>query len=211
VINKLKVDGGDMQLSIRALTFIVERLRMTLGPVHELTFFTTERLCAILRRSGYYDEALRIVNDGIHAICALLGQGSMQERKLSRQLEHVYMDQQDWAAALSTCFDIVGQQRLEPPDPDPLYHDECSVWTMADIAKTCECAGNLDQAIAWLKQAKISGGMLWGQSDMLNHIQDKLNELLELLGREDELKLWNEPWYPVADEPENSSPAGDVM
>ena len=98
------------------------------------------------------------------------------------------MDQKDWPAALSTCFDIVGQQQLEPPDPDLLYHDECSVWTMADIAKTCEHAGNLDQAVAWLKQARISGGMLWGQSDMLNHVQDKLNELLELSGREDEIE-----------------------
>lgn len=196
VINKLKDDNSDINVSTRALTFIADRLRATFGPANELTFFATERLCAVLRRSGQYTEVIRVIREGIRAIRALLGPASVQERKLFRQLEHVYMDQKDWPAALSTCFDIVGQQQLEPPDPDPLYHDECSVWTMADIAKTCECAGNLDQAVAWLKQARISSGMLWGQSDMLSHIQDKLNELLKLLGREDELELWNEPYYP---------------
>jgi hypothetical protein len=62
---------------------------------------------------------------------------------------------------------------------------------MEDIAKTCECAGNLEQAVAWLKQARISGGMVWGRTEVLAHIQDKLNELLRQMGKEDVLELWS--------------------
>jgi len=176
-------------VTLRALGFIVERLRSTLGPIHPLTQLGTYRLCGFLRRSGDFTEALRVAGDGIQVIRALLGPGSLQERWLLRQLEHVYMDQGDWVAALSVCFDIVGQ-RLDAPNPDPLYYDECAVMTMEDIAKTCECAGNVDQAIAWLKQATISGSMVWGQSETLAHIHDKLRELLKQIGKENEFKLW---------------------
>jgi hypothetical protein len=63
-------------------------------------------------------------------------------------------------------------------NPDPLYHDECVVYTMEGIVKTCECAGNLEQAIAWLKQARISGAMVWVQAGASMHIQDKSYGLL---------------------------------
>jgi hypothetical protein len=189
VLNRLKNDNGDKNVTLRALGFIVERLRSTLGPIHPLTQLGTYRLCGLLRRSGDFVEALRVAGEGIQLIRALLGPGSLQERRLMRQLEHVYMDQCDWVAALSVCFDIVGQ-RLDTPNPDPLYHDECAVITMEDIAKTCECAGNVDQAVAWLKQASISGGIVWGQTEALAHIQDKLGELLKQIGKEDEFKLW---------------------
>ncbi|KAJ6139937.1 hypothetical protein N7471_006423 [Penicillium samsonianum] len=193
VINKLRDDEGDEDVSLRALTFIAERLRATLGPTHELTELATKRLCALLRRSKRYDEALRVANDGVCAIRALLGPGSLQERSLSRQLEHVYMDQCDWTAALSVCFDIVGQRQLDSPNPDPLYHDECAVHTMEDIAKICELGGNMGQAVAWLKQALISGGMTWEGKEpvALSHIHDKLAELLKQMGKEEELELWN--------------------
>lgn len=121
----------------------------------------------------------------------MLGPGSLQERRLARQIGHVYMDQGDWIAALSTGFDIVGQRRLDAAaEPDPLYHDRCAVWTMEDIAKACECAGNVEQAIAWLKQATISGGMLWGQTEAVAHIRDKLIELLRQVDRVDEVDFW---------------------
>ncbi|KAF2143126.1 uncharacterized protein K452DRAFT_317361 [Aplosporella prunicola CBS 121167] len=199
VINKLKDDNGDKDLTLRAFTFIVERLRATLGPIHELTRFATKSLCALLRRSGDYVEALRVTNDGLRAIRALLGPGSLQERLLSRQVEHVYMDQCDWPAALGVCFDIVGQKHLGAPNPDPRYHDTCAVHTMEDIAKICESVGNLEQAVAWLKQARISGGMAWGRTEELAHIQDKLNELLKQMGREDELQLWSTSFGPEID------------
>ena len=191
VINKLKDNNSEKYISIRALTFIVERLRSTLGPIHELTQFATNRLCALLRRSGDHSEALRIACDGVRAIRTAIGPGSLQERLLLRRVEHVYMDQRDWAASLSICFEIVSQRQFDMPEPDPLYHDECAVYTMEDIAKTCECAGNLEQATAWLKQARISGGMLWGRTEALAHIQDKLSELLKKMGREDELEVWS--------------------
>lgn len=184
VINKLKNDNGDKNVTLRALEFIVERLRSTLGAIHPLTQLGTYRLCGLLRRSGDFTEALRVARDGIQAIRVLVGPGSLQERRLLRQLEHVYMDQCDWVAALSVCFDIVGQ-RAGALNPDPLYHDACAVATMEDIAKTCECSGNLDQAIAWLKQATISGGMVWGQSEAVMHIDDKLRELTGGNGKKD--------------------------
>jgi hypothetical protein len=196
VINKLKDDNGDKYVSLRALTFIVERLRATLGPTHDLTQLATKRLSALLRRSGDYTEALRVTRDGVRTLVTLIGPGSLPERLLLRQIEHVYIDQEDWTAALSVCFDIVGQQQLDLPNPDPLYHDECAVYTMEDIAKTCERAGNLEQAVAWLKQARISGGMLWGQTEALAHIQDKLCELLRQMGKEEELGLWDMSWDP---------------
>ncbi|KAL9103278.1 MAG: hypothetical protein Q9163_001656 [Psora crenata] len=92
---------------------------------------------------------------------------------------------------LSICFDIVGQQ-LDVPKPDPMYHNECAVYTMEDIAKTFECTGNLEQAVAWLKQAGMSGCMVWGRSEALAHIQDKTHELLKEMGKDDELRIWNE-------------------
>ncbi|KAK3176097.1 hypothetical protein OEA41_007419 [Lepraria neglecta] len=190
VINKLEEDNGDIYISLRALTFIVERLRSTLGPIHELTQLATHRLCALLRRSGDYSETLRVAHDGLRAIRAVMGSGTLPERLLLRRVEHVYMDQRDWAASLSICFDIVSQQ-LDVPNPDPLYHDECAVYTMEDITKTCECAGNLEQVVAWLKQARISGGVLWGRTEALAHIQDKLYELLRETGRKDELEIWS--------------------
>ncbi|KAI2621818.1 hypothetical protein GGR54DRAFT_82518 [Hypoxylon sp. NC1633] len=192
VIDRLKNDQGDKDVTLRALTFVVERLRATLGPLHELSQLALYRLCSLLRRGGDYVEALRVAGEGIRAIRALQGPGSLQERWLSRHLEHVYMDQCDWVSALSVCFDIVGQQQLDNPNPDPLYHDECAVMTMEDIAKTCECAGNVDQAIAWLKQASISGSMVWSQGDELAHIHDKLRELLKQTGNEYDLEHWTE-------------------
>ncbi|KAI1320985.1 hypothetical protein F5Y16DRAFT_75838 [Xylariaceae sp. FL0255] len=191
VIKALKDDKGDNNVTLRALSFITDRLQATLGPVHELTQMATKRLVALLRRSGEHQEALRVVKNGL----ALLGSGvanTMHRRKLSRQIEHIYIDQRDWAAALDVCLDIVGQQQLDSADPDPQYHDECAVYTMEDIAKIFECAGNADQHIAWLKQASISGGMLWGREVGLAHIQDKLSELLKETGREEESALWQD-------------------
>ena len=159
VINLLKDDKNDEHISLRALTFIVERLHSVLGPVHELTQLATNRLCALLRRASDYSEALRIAYISLQAIRATKGLESPQERKLLRQVEHVYIDQCDWVAALSVCFGIFGQQS-DTSNPDPSYHDECAVSTMEDISKTFECAGNMDQAALWLKQAIIGGGML---------------------------------------------------
>ncbi|KAL9096632.1 MAG: hypothetical protein Q9165_001119 [Trypethelium subeluteriae] len=196
VINVLKNDNDDKYVSLRALTFIAERLRTTLGAAHELTQLATKRLSALLRRSGDHSEALRVTRSGVRAIRATVGPGSLAERLLLRQLAHVYMDQEDWASALSVCFDVVGHQQLDLPNPDPLYHDECAVYTMEDIAKTCECVGNLEQAVAWLKQARISGGMVWGRTQSLSHIQDKLSELLTQIGKEEALKIWTMSWDP---------------
>jgi hypothetical protein len=194
VVNVLKNDNGDKYISLRALTYIVDRLCSILGPTHDLTQLATERLSALLRRSGDYTKALRVARAGVRAIRAVMGPGSLQERLLLRRIEHIYMDQCDWAASLSVCFDIVGQQQLDVHNPDPLYHDECAIYTMEDIAKTCECAGNLEQAISWLKQARISGGMLWGHGEALAHIKDKLFELLKIVRREDELDVWSKTW-----------------
>ncbi|KAF5675335.1 hypothetical protein FCIRC_7318 [Fusarium circinatum] len=182
VIATLRKDKGDKNVSLRALTSVVDRLRATLGPAHELTQLATSRLCALLRRSGEYDESLRVANEGVRALRSLLGPNSLQERKLSRHIEHVYIDQEDWPAALSVCLDIVGQQHLETPDPDPMFHDDCAVYTMEDIAKICECAGNLALAVAWLAQAKVASVMAWGEVDETGHIQDKLDELVTQMG-----------------------------
>jgi hypothetical protein len=190
VISALACDKGDKYTSLRALTSLAEHLRATLGPIHELTQLATKRLCALLRRSGDYSKALQVAGDGVRAIRAILGPSSLQERWLLRQIEHVYMDQEAWTSALGVCFDIVGQCQFDTPEPNPIYHDDCSVYTMEDIAKICECAGNIELAVVWLKQARISGGMALGQQTAVAHIQDKLYELLKQLDREEELKLW---------------------
>ncbi|KAH7240789.1 uncharacterized protein BKA55DRAFT_693035 [Fusarium redolens] len=190
VIATLMKDKGDKNVSLRALTSVVDRLRATLGPAHELTQLATSRLCALLRRSGDYEESLRVANEGVRALRSLLGPISLQERKLLRHVEHVYIDQEDWPAALSVCFDIVGQQHLETPDPDPIFHDDCAVYTMEDIAKICECAGNLALAVAWLKQAKVASVMAWGEGEEAGHIQDKLDELLTQIGSTEAFDRW---------------------
>lgn len=190
-------DTGETALVYtRALTFLAERLRLMLGPDHALTKLATKRLCALLRRSGDYSEALRIATEGVRALRATFPgpERSLQERLLLRQMEHVHMDRGHWAAALAVCFDIVGYSNPEGLDPDPAFHDECAVHTMQDIAKICERAGNIDGAVAWTKQARISGGLCWGEeSQPLRHVQDKLEELLRMVGKENELVLWKAP------------------
>ncbi|KAK8063341.1 hypothetical protein PG996_007993 [Apiospora saccharicola] len=191
VLENLRSDNSDNDVTIRALGFIVERLHAMLGPLHELSIYGTNRLCETLRRSGDYDAALRVAQGAISAMRAILGPGSLQERYLLRQIEHVYMDQCDWVAAISVCFEVVGQ-RLDIDYPDPLYHDKCAVLVMEDISKSCEFAGNMEQAIAWLKQAIISGSLVWEQAEAVGHIRDKLKELLEQEHREDEFAYWVE-------------------
>ncbi|KAK8121847.1 hypothetical protein PG984_010517 [Apiospora sp. TS-2023a] len=182
-----------VETTLRALNFLVERLRAIIGPMHELTQLALCRLCRLLRRSGDYTGALQSAREGIREIRALLGPGSLQERRLFRQLEHVYMDQEDWVAALSVGFDIVGHAQFSrQADPDPQHHDECAVMTMEDIAKACEGAGNTALSVAWLKQARMSGNMLWGQSEAVAHIQDGLGELLQQTASQDEIELWTE-------------------
>ncbi|KAJ8106464.1 hypothetical protein OPT61_g9521 [Boeremia exigua] len=190
VLRALKKDKGDKHITFRALTFIADRLRSTLGPTHPLTQLATDRLCVLLRRSGDYTESLRIARTSIRALRSAAGPGSLQERKLLRRVEHVYIEQRDYPAALSVCFEIVGHTSFDALEPDPSFHDECAVYTMEDIAKICEDAGNLETAVAWLKQARISGGMAWGNSDAVRHIQDKLVEVLKELGRDHELEVW---------------------
>ena len=201
VINILEDDKGDKNVSLRALTFIVERLQSTLGHVHELTQIATDRLCTLLRRGSDYTEALRLAYTRLQFIRATKGPGSIQGRKFLRRVEHVYIDQCDWAAALSVCFDIVGQ-RSNASNPDPSYHDECAVSTMEDISETCECAGNLDHAAAWLKQAIISGAMLWGKTENAAHMQDKLFEMLREKGKVEDLEIWSKALNADADSEE---------
>ncbi|PMD58873.1 uncharacterized protein K444DRAFT_653159 [Hyaloscypha bicolor E] len=157
VINKLKNDNGEKNVTLRALDFIIERLRSTLGPIHPLMQLGTYWLYELLHRSGNFTEALRVAGDGIQVIRALLGPGSLQEHWLLRP-------------PLSIYFDIVGQ-RLDGPNPDPLYHNKYAVIIIEDIAKTYEYTGN-------------------GQSEALAYIHDKLRELLKQIGKEDEFKLW---------------------
>ncbi|KAI0162345.1 hypothetical protein GGR57DRAFT_319186 [Xylariaceae sp. FL1272] len=193
IINKLKNDEGDASITLRTLEFIMDRLRITVGTTHELTQLATKRLCALLRRSHDHAGALRVAREGVIGIRAALGPHSLPERTLSRQLEHIYIDQHNWTVALGVCFDIVGQQQHDSPNPDPRFHDECAVYTMEDIAKIFQSVGNLEQAISWLKQALISGGMIWNSIDTeheLGHVQDKLIDLLELTGKTSETELW---------------------
>ncbi|KAH7310805.1 hypothetical protein B0I35DRAFT_453128 [Stachybotrys elegans] len=190
VLEKLKTDNDSKDVTIQALSFIVDRLQINLGPLHDLSMLGTVRLSAVLRRNGDYSEAIKVVSERLRAIRSILGPGSYQERKLARQLEHIYMDQQDWVSALSVCFEIVGQREPEGIMVlDPRHHDEVAVYTMEDIAKICECSGNFEQAVAWTKQALVSGSLVWGETESLGHIRDKLRELLRSLNREDGIAL----------------------
>lgn len=193
IIRQLQGDKGDHNVTLRALRSVADRLKATLGPVHQLTLLAYDRLCALLRRGREFSEAIQTCQDTLTAIRAVLGPSLLQERQMARRLEHVYIDQGNWLAALAVCFDIVGQNESAESlvCPQPLHYDECAVLTMEDIAKICENAGNVEQAIAWLKQTMISGAMIWGQNAELAHVRDKLTELLREVKREDEVPLWN--------------------
>jgi tetratricopeptide (TPR) repeat protein len=190
VIEMLRHSSNEAEISLRALTFIIDRLREIIGPAHDLTILATDKLCTLLRQTGNYEKALKLGDEGVKAIRSSFGIDSMQERWLSRRIEHIYIDQHDWGSALGVCFDIVGQQHGSL-DPDPLHRDACAIFTMEDIAKICEHAGNMEQALAWLKEAKLSGSMIWDKLEVLDHIDDKLQEVLTELGREDELEVWS--------------------
>lgn len=190
IIQQLRADDGGKDLSLQALLAIVDRLQATLGPFHDLSLFALNRLVALLRRDQDFTEALRVCQDATMTIMESLGPDSLQERRIRRHMEHVYMDQGDWSAALDACFNIVGQQQVDNGTPDPRLHDECAVYTMEDIAKIYECTDRLDYSIAWMKQAVLSGGMIWSPGYKLEHVQDKLNELLHRCGRFDEARLW---------------------
>ncbi|CAN8100330.1 unnamed protein product [Discula destructiva] len=196
IIQRLRSDNGNKDLSLRALLAIVQRLQSTLGPAHDLSLFALNRLVALLRRGGDFTEASRICKDAMTIIKEGLGPESLQERRVGRQLEHIYMDEGDWSGALGACFNIVGQQQVDNGTPDPRLHDECAVYTMEDIAKIYECTGMPDHSIAWLKQAVVSGGMIWGPGHKLGHVQDKLDESLRRCGRVDEAQLWRSSLQP---------------
>ncbi|PTB68910.1 hypothetical protein BBK36DRAFT_1113353 [Trichoderma citrinoviride] len=199
VLSRLHEGMESTDWSLRALTCIVDRLCASLDPANELRVLAQRRLIALLRRNKDYDEALRVCNKALEDIRMATGPGSLLERKTARLLEHVFMDQEDWVSALEVCFDIV-EQRFDGTigfNPDPQCHDECAVWTMEDIAKIYENSGNLEAAIAWLKQARISGGICWGPDISLGHIHDKLVELLERCKLHDEAKLWSTAFGPA--------------
>lgn len=197
IIQQLRADNGGKNISLRALLAIVDRLQATLGPSHDLSLFALNRLLALLRRGQDFTEALRVCQDAIMTIKESLGPCSLQERRICRHMEHIYMDQGDWSAALDVCFNIVGQQQIDNGTPDPRLHDECALYTMEDIAKIYECTDRLDYSIAWMKQAVISGGMIWSPGHKLEHVQDKLDELLHRCGRFDEARLWKRSLLPA--------------
>lgn len=78
--------------SVRALTCIVDRLCANLDPTNPVRLLSQKRLIALLRRSRDYDGALRECNRALADIRTTLGPGSLQERRMSRLLEHIYMD-----------------------------------------------------------------------------------------------------------------------
>ncbi|KAL6874955.1 hypothetical protein J3F83DRAFT_729313 [Trichoderma novae-zelandiae] len=199
VLSRLHEGMDSTDWSLRALRCIVDRLCAGLDPTNELRMLAQRRLIALLRRNKSYDEALCVCNKALDDIRMASGPGSLPERKTARLLEHIFMDQEDWVSALEVCFDIV-EQRLDEAtgfNPDPQCHDECAVWTMEDIAKIYENSGNLEAAIAWLKQARISGGICWGPDVSLGHIHDKLVELLERCKLHEEAKLWSTAFGPA--------------
>lgn len=205
VLSRLHEGMDSKDWSLVALEYIVDRLCAILEPTNQLRLHSQKRLIALLRRSRDYKKALTVCNQAMEDIRGALGPGSLEERKLARMLEHIYIDQGDWVSALSICFDIVDQPVEEAfgANPDPQCHDECAVWTMEDIAKIYESNGNLVMAITWLKQARISGGICWGPDVWLEHIHDKLMELLQRSGKQDEVDLWSTAFGPAStDAPE---------
>ncbi|KID83676.1 hypothetical protein MGU_09062 [Metarhizium guizhouense ARSEF 977] len=200
VLSRLHQGMHGQEYTLTALQCIVDRLCASLEPTNPLRLHAQKRLIALLRRGRDYDRALHTCTQALGEIRTTAGEGSLQERQLARLLEHIYMDQGDWVSALAVCFDIVGQPVGEAfgPNPDPRFHDECAIWTMEDIAKIYESNGKLDTAIAWLKQARISGGICWGPSVSLEHIHDKLMRLLNGCGRGDEAGLWSTAFGPAA-------------
>ncbi|EGR47332.1 uncharacterized protein TRIREDRAFT_122724 [Trichoderma reesei QM6a] len=199
VLSRLHEGMDSTDWSMTALTCIVDRLCASLAPSNEVRLLAQRRLIALLRRNKDYDGALRVCTKALDDIRKASGPMSLQERKTARLLEHIYMDQEDWVSALEVCFDIVEQRFDETTgfNPDPQCHDECAVWTMEDIAKIYENSGNLEAAIAWLKQARISGGICWGPDVSLGHIHDKLVVLLERCELHDEAKLWSTAFGPA--------------
>ncbi|PON20796.1 hypothetical protein TGAM01_v210304 [Trichoderma gamsii] len=118
----------------------------------------------------------------MQGIKTALGPDSPQELQLARRLEHVYIDQCEWDLALDVCFKILAQRLFDStkePMSNPQSHDEGALWTMEDIAQIYDCVANFNMAIAWLKQARASGGICWGAGVRLEHINDKLMELLK--------------------------------
>lgn len=68
---------------------------------------------------------------------------------------------------------------------------------MEDIAKIYDCAGNFILTIAWLKQARISGGICWGAGMRLEHLDDKLLKLLKQHELDQQAQLWSTAFGPV--------------
>lgn len=81
--------------------------------------------------------------------------------------------------------------------PDSQSHDEGALWTMEDIAQIYDCVDKFKMAIAWLKQARASGGIFWGAGVRLEHIHDELLELLKRHELTQEAQLWSTAYGPV--------------
>lgn len=185
-------ENYNKEIALRALQYVTDRLGQILGPVHELSLLAQRRLIAFLRRSGDLRQASQVCLSAMKSTRTAFGRESPQERQISRQLEHIYMEMEDWSSALCIGYAIVGQRLdgVTQPILDPFYHDKCAVRTMEDISKIYETLGRQDEALSWLKQARISGGIGCGDTAETVYVQEKLNKHLRESGKGEETRIW---------------------
>lgn len=105
-------------------------------------------------------------------------------------MAHVLMDQGRWREALEQCRLVLGHIDAQGLPSCLTLRDQCTVYTMEDVAKIAGAMGEPDKAIAWLSEGARASSVLDEFGAGTFHIIDKLESLLLQAGRLEEAAVW---------------------
>lgn len=184
ILQQLHFDSQSRNVTERCLSCIVDILSPEHGTPHSEALEAQMAMVRLLRHDAEYDQALLIGQRLWYTARNIHGTRSWQARASARELEHVFIDTENFQQALDVCLSIVGHEREAT---DELVRrgqlDKCAVYTMEDIAMIYEKMGSTDLNIVWLQEALKGARLMWEESVAIAHICDKLNNASSRYGR----------------------------
>ncbi|CZR69109.1 uncharacterized protein PAC_19010 [Phialocephala subalpina] len=184
ILQQLQFDSQSRDVTERCLSYIVDILSSEHRTPHPEALKVEMAIVRLLRHDAEYDQALLIGQRLWYTARNIHGTRSLEARAAARELEHVYVDTENFQRALDVCLSIVGHEREAT---DELVRrgqlDKCAVYTMEDIAAIYERMGSTDLNIVWLQEALKGARLMWEESVVIAHICDKLNSTPSRYGR----------------------------
>lgn len=143
------------------------------------------RLAAVdmLRREKDFAAAAHLAEDVLETAELEFGTNSPQRRRAARKLTHVYLDSGDYTRALELCRSVVGRQTSASAFS---FKDYDAVRGMEDLAEVHRLLGEYGSSSLWLSAAADLSSKLLGRSLTTVHIVDKLVDMAQRAGKNDE-------------------------